>query len=100
MFRRTPSPAVHLRGPIKRSNSRIMVRITMEDGGIIDIQLDESAAPITCENFKKLVNQGFYNGLTFHRGQSPASSIRAAARWATAPAAPAGISRASSPPTA
>ena len=63
MFRRTPSPAVHLRGPIKRSNSRIMVRITMEDGGIIDIQLDESAAPITCENFKKLVNQGFYNGL-------------------------------------
>ena len=67
MFRRTPSPAVHLRGPIKRSNSRIMVRITMEDGGIIDIQLDESAAPITCENFKKLVNQGFYNGLTFHR---------------------------------
>ena len=39
----------------------------MEDGGIIDIQLDESAAPITCENFKKLVNQGFYNGLTFHR---------------------------------
>ena len=44
-----------------------MVRITMEDGGIIDIQLDESAAPITCENFKKLVNQGFYNGLTFHR---------------------------------
>ena len=44
-----------------------MVRITMEDGGIIDIELNEEAAPITCENFKKLVNQGFYNGLTFHR---------------------------------
>ena len=44
-----------------------MVRITMEDGGIIDIELNEEVAPITCENFKKLVNQGFYNGLTFHR---------------------------------
>ena len=39
----------------------------MEDGGIIDIELNEEAAPITCENFKKLVSQGFYNGLTFHR---------------------------------
>lgn len=24
-------------------------------------------APITCENFQKLVDEGFYNGLTFHR---------------------------------
>ena len=39
----------------------------MEDGGIIDIELNEEAAPITCENFKKLVSEGFYNGLTFHR---------------------------------
>ena len=39
----------------------------MEDGGVIDIELNEEAAPITCENFKKLVGQGFYNGLTFHR---------------------------------
>ena len=31
-----------------------MVRITMEDGGIIDIELNEEVAPITCENFKKL----------------------------------------------
>ena len=44
-----------------------MVRITMEDGGVIDIELDETAAPITCENFVKLVKQGFYDGLTFHR---------------------------------
>ena len=44
-----------------------MVRITMEDGGIIDIELNEEVAPITCENFKKLVSEGFYNGLTFHR---------------------------------
>ena len=44
-----------------------MVRITLEDGGVIDIQLDKQAAPITCENFEKLVKSGFYDGLTFHR---------------------------------
>ena len=37
-----------------------MVRITMEDGGIIDIELNEEVAPITCENFKKLVKEGFF----------------------------------------
>ena len=44
-----------------------MVRITMEDGGVIEIELDTQAAPITCENFLKLVHDGFYDGLTFHR---------------------------------
>ena len=44
-----------------------MIRITMQNGKTIDIELDHSAAPITCENFEKLVKQGFYNGLTFHR---------------------------------
>ena len=44
-----------------------MVRITMQNGKTIDIELDPTAAPITCENFLKLVNQGFYDGLTFHR---------------------------------
>ena len=44
-----------------------MVRITMQNGKTIDIELDPKAAPITCENFEKLVKQGFYNGLTFHR---------------------------------
>ena len=45
-----------------------MIRITMQNGKTIDIELDHSAAPITCENFEKLVKDGFYNGLTFHRG--------------------------------
>ncbi len=39
----------------------------MEDGGVIEIELDRQAAPITCENFEKLVRSGFYDGLTFHR---------------------------------
>jgi peptidyl-prolyl cis-trans isomerase B (cyclophilin B) len=28
-----------------------MVRITMKDGGVIDLELDAKAAPITVENF-------------------------------------------------
>lgn len=44
-----------------------MIRITMQNGKTIDLELDAAAAPLTCENFLKLVNQGFYNGLTFHR---------------------------------
>ncbi|MDR0875721.1 MAG: peptidylprolyl isomerase [Clostridiales Family XIII bacterium] len=44
-----------------------MVEITMENGGVITLELDAGAAPVTVENFLKLVNDGFYDGLTFHR---------------------------------
>ena len=44
-----------------------MVRITMKDGGVIDLELDEKVAPITVENFLKLVNAKFYDGTIFHR---------------------------------
>ena len=44
-----------------------MIRITMKDGGIIDLELDKAAAPITVENFEKLVKDKFYDGLIFHR---------------------------------
>ena len=44
-----------------------MIRITMKDGGVIDIALDAKAAPITVENFEKLVKDHFYDGLIFHR---------------------------------
>ena len=44
-----------------------MVRIEMENGGIIEIELYEDKAPITVANFKKLVSEGFYDGLIFHR---------------------------------
>ena len=43
-----------------------MIEITMENGGKILVELDPSAAPITVENFMKLVKEGFYDGLTFH----------------------------------
>jgi peptidyl-prolyl cis-trans isomerase B (cyclophilin B) len=39
----------------------------MKDGGVIDIELDEKAAPLTVENFLKLVNMKFYDGTIFHR---------------------------------
>ena len=44
-----------------------MVRIEMENGGIIDIELYADKAPVTVQNFKKLVSEGFYDGLIFHR---------------------------------
>lgn len=44
-----------------------MVNIEMENGKKIKIELYPDIAPITCENFEKLVKQGFYNGLCFHR---------------------------------
>ena len=44
-----------------------MIRITMKDGGVIDLELDKEAAPVTVENFEKLVKDKFYDGLIFHR---------------------------------
>ena len=43
------------------------VRIEMEDGGIIELELYGNLAPITVENFLGLVEDGFYDGLIFHR---------------------------------
>ncbi len=39
----------------------------MENGGKIELELDATAAPKTVANFEKLVKEGFYDGLTFHR---------------------------------
>ena len=44
-----------------------IVRITMDSGKTIRLELYPEIAPITVENFLDLVNKGFYNGLTFHR---------------------------------
>ena len=49
----------------------LTVRYTDDAGvshtGDIIIELDPEQAPITVKNFQKLVKQGFYDGLTFHR---------------------------------
>ena len=44
-----------------------MVVIEMENGGIIELELCPEAAPKTVANFLKLVGEGFYDGLIFHR---------------------------------
>ena len=41
--------------------------IVIEDYGTITLELDADAAPITVENFISLAEDGFYDGLTFHR---------------------------------
>lgn len=41
--------------------------IVIKDHGTITVKLDQSAAPVTVENFVNLANEGFYDGLTFHR---------------------------------
>ena len=43
------------------------VTITMQDGGVMKGELYEDIAPITVENFKKLAEENFYDGLIFHR---------------------------------
>ncbi len=44
-----------------------VVTIKMKDGGSIKAELYPEIAPISSENFVKLVKQGFYDGLIFHR---------------------------------
>ena len=44
-----------------------IVDIKMKNGGLIKVELYPEIAPISVENFLKLVNMGFYNGLIFHR---------------------------------
>ena len=44
-----------------------MVVLELENGKKIEIELYPDKAPITCENFTRLVEEGFYDGLIFHR---------------------------------
>ena len=44
-----------------------MVIIEMENGGVMKAELYPETAPKTVENFIKLVKEGFYDGLIFHR---------------------------------
>ena len=43
------------------------VKITMENLDEIELELYPEYAPVTVDNFVKLVESGFYNGVTFHR---------------------------------
>jgi len=58
---RPPSEA-----PMPEEQTEQVVLIQTSLGRIV-IELDDSAAPKTCENFRKLVADGFYNHTVFHR---------------------------------
>ncbi len=42
-------------------------KITLEGGKEVTLELYNEEAPGTVANFEKLINEGYYNGLTFHR---------------------------------
>ncbi len=46
------------------AGTKVLLKTSM---GNITIQLFDANAPITTSNFKKLAQQGFYNGTIFHR---------------------------------
>ncbi|MCL2574734.1 MAG: peptidylprolyl isomerase [Defluviitaleaceae bacterium] len=43
------------------------IKIEMENGGVVMVELYPEIAPKTVENFVSLVEKGFYDGLIFHR---------------------------------
>lgn len=47
--------------------SNINIEIEMQNGGIIKAELYPETTPITVENFVKLINENFFDGLIFHR---------------------------------
>lgn len=49
------------------SSGKHHAQIVVKNYGTISLELDADMAPITVENFANLVNDGFYDGLTFHR---------------------------------
>lgn len=44
-----------------------LATITMQDGGVIELELYPETAPESVKNFISLANSGFYDGLIFHR---------------------------------
>jgi len=71
------SPTPETSNPEKENTSKekteesdmntIQATITMEDGGIIVLELYEDIAPQSVRNFVSLARQGYYDGLKFHR---------------------------------
>ena len=51
----------------KKSAAPIDFTIEMQDGSVMKGELYPDVAPITVENFVKLCNENFYEGLIFHR---------------------------------
>lgn len=63
----TENPSASAAGQDNLLTGKHHVEITIKDKGIISVELDADVAPITVTNFVKLAEEGFYDGLTFHR---------------------------------
>ena len=46
---------------------KVLIEIEMENGDVMKGELYPEVAPITVENFLKLIDQDFFAGLIFHR---------------------------------
>ncbi|MBQ6928479.1 MAG: peptidylprolyl isomerase [Oscillospiraceae bacterium] len=67
----TPAPTAAAEAPAQTAAEPFQklrhAELTVKDYGTIKLELDEQSAPITTANFIKLAQDGFYDGLTFHR---------------------------------
>ncbi len=50
-----------------KKGESLYAEIVVQDYGTILVELNKDQAPISVENFVKLANEHFYDGLTFHR---------------------------------
>ncbi len=62
----TPQPTVTKEEAKPKLADRVYVKMSTSMGDIY-IELNQEKAPITVKNFLDYVDEGFYNGLTFHR---------------------------------
>ncbi len=69
---KTDDPAATTEGSMETASEELLtgthhVEIEVKDYGTISVELYADIAPITVTNFINLANDGFYDGLTFHR---------------------------------
>lgn len=62
-----PTELHDVNGETENLQGKAYVKITVQDYGDIVLELDADIAPITVSNFCELVENHFYDGLTFHR---------------------------------
>ena len=62
-----PTTPATFDSPSAYTGKKTSIEIKVKDYGTIEADLFDDLAPITVANFKKLVNDKFYDDLTFHR---------------------------------
>lgn len=52
---------------IRKKKTKGYVRMVTQPHGIVNIELHCDIAPLACDNFLRLIKQGYYDGTIFHR---------------------------------